>query len=183
VGHLYSGRGAELFLELAGRLGRGVRFLWVGGRAEDVEIWRAKAESKGLSNVTFTGFIHNAQLPLYQAAADILLMPYEYEIGISSGGGNSAQISSPMKMFEYLATGRAIVASDLPVFHEVLNENNSAFCPPERVSMWEGAIRALLDDPLRRAFLAKQARADAAQYAWTARATRILDGFVESGKK
>jgi glycosyltransferase involved in cell wall biosynthesis len=182
VGHLYPGRGVELFLELAGRLGRGVRFLWVGGRPEDVETWRTKVESQGLSNVTFTGFIHNAQLPLYQAAADILLMPYGREIGISSGGGNSAQISSPMKMFEYLATGRAIVASDQPVFHEVLNENNSAFCPPEKVSMWEGAIRALLDDPLRRAFLAKQARADAAQYAWTARAARILDGFVESGK-
>jgi hypothetical protein len=48
--------------------------------------------------------------------------------------------------------------------------------------MWEGAIRALLDDPLRRAFLAKQARADAAQYSWTERAKLILDGFVESGK-
>lgn len=176
AGHLYAGRGMELFLELASRL-RGVRFLWVGGNPQEVELWKGRAESQRLSNVTFGGFIHNAQLPLYQAAADILLMPYSREIGISSGGGHSAQVSSPMKMFEYLASGRAIVSSDLPVFREVLNEGNTVFCPPERPGMWEGAIRALLDDPLRRDCLAKQARADAARYAWTERARRILDGF------
>lgn len=176
AGHLYTGRGMELFLELASRL-RGVRFLWAGGNPQDVETWKSKAESQGLSNVTFSGFIHNAQLPLYQAAAEILLMPYSREIGISSGGGHSAQISSPMKMFEYLAAGRAIIASDLPVFREVLNEGNAISCPPERPGAWEGAIRALLDDPIRRESIAQQARADAAQYAWTARARRILDGF------
>ncbi len=189
TGHLYAGRGMELFLELAGKFqGKNVRFLWAGGKPEDVETWRAKAESKGLSNVTLTGFIHNAQLPLYQAAADILLMPYGREIGISSGGGNSAQVSSPMKMFEYLATGRAIIASDLPVFHEVLNEGNAVFCPPPagehgtgvKTGAWEGAILALLDDPQLRQTLAKQARADAAQYSWTARAERILAGFLDS---
>lgn len=177
AGHLYAGRGVELFLELAARL-RGVRFLWAGGNPEDVELWKGKAESRGLSNVTFSGFIHNAQLPLYQAAADILLMPYSREIGISSGGGNSAQISSPMKMFEYLATGRAIVSSDLPVFREVLNEGNAVFCPPEKTGAWEGTLRALLDDPARRACLAKQARADATRHSWTERARQILDGFL-----
>lgn len=176
AGHLYAGRGVELFLELATRL-QGVRFLWAGGNPKGVERWKGEAESQGLSNVTFSGFIHNAQLPLYQAAADILLMPYSREIGISSGGGHSGQISSPMKMFEYLATGRAIVSSDLPVFREVLNEGNAVFCPPEKTGAWEGAIRALLDDPIRRESIARQAYADAAQYAWTARAQRILDGF------
>ncbi len=187
AGHLYAGRGVELFLELAGRLReKNIRFLWVGGRPEDVETWQAQADLKGLTNVTFTGFIHNAQLPLYQAAADILLMPYGREIGISSGGGHSAQISSPMKMFEYLATGRAIIASDLPVFREVLTEGNAVFCPPpagergsgEKAGAWEGAILALLDNPQRRLALSRQARADAAQYSWTARAERILDGFL-----
>jgi glycosyltransferase involved in cell wall biosynthesis len=177
TGHLYEGRGVDLFLELAARL-REVRFVWAGGRPDDVEKWKAQATFRKLDNVLFTGFVLNEQLPLYQAAADVLLMPYSREIGISSGKGNSARVSSPMKMFEYLATGRAIVASDLPVFREVLNENNAVFCSPEKAIDWEGALRGLFDNPQQREMLSRQARADAQQYSWTERARRILDGFI-----
>jgi len=178
AGHLYAGRGVETFFELAARLS-GAHFLWAGGKPEDVERWRGESSARGLSNVTFTGFINNSQLPLYLAAADVLLMPYARQIAVSSGEGHSAQISSPMKMFEYLAAGRAILASDLPVFREVLNEENAVFCPPENLNMWQGALQSLLDSPVRRGALAQQARQDAQNYSWTARARRILDGFLD----
>jgi glycosyltransferase involved in cell wall biosynthesis len=174
TGHLYKGRGVELFVEMAKKL-RTVRFVWAGGRPEDVTAWQHKTGA--ISNLLFTGFVPNDKLPLYQAAADVLLMPYATTIGISSGGGNSALVSSPMKMFEYLATGRAIVASDLPVFHEVLNDKNAVFCAPEKIKVWEGALQALIDSPERRAELARQARSDAQHYSWTARAEQILNGF------
>lgn len=178
TGHLYAGRGVELFIQLATAFQQhagAVHFVWAGGRPADVEMWQS--QTKALPNLTFCGFIPNALLPMYQAAADVLLMPYSREIGISSGAGHSAQISSPMKMFEYLATGRAILASDLPVFHEVLNKNNAVFCPPEILPAWEGALQELFDNPVRREELARQARADALKYSWTERAKRILDGF------
>ncbi len=177
TGHLYQGRGVDTFIELAKRLS-GVRFVWAGGRPEDVEHYRQLTAE--IPNITFVGFVPNEKLPLYQAAADVLLMPYGSKISISSGGGNSAQISSPMKMFEYLASGRAMIASDLVVFREVLNEKNAAFCPPDDLNAWEGALRGLLDNPTRRETLAKQARADAAQYSWVERAKRILDGFLDA---
>ena len=176
TGHLYTGRGVELFTQLAEAFqNKGVRFLWAGGRPADVEMWQSR--TRNLHNLTFSGFIPNARLPMYQAAADILVMPYSREIGISSGIGHSAQVSSPMKMFEYLATGRAILASDLPVFQEVLNEQNAVFCPPENPTAWEAALQALLADPARRGKLSRQARDDAQKYSWTERARRILDGF------
>jgi glycosyltransferase involved in cell wall biosynthesis len=167
----------ELFVDLAKKK-PAIHFIWAGGQPQDVEIWRAK--TKDIPNVTFAGFVPNAQLPIYQAAADFLLMPYARKIGTSGANGNSAQISSPMKMFEYMASGRAILASDLPVFHEVLNENNAVFCPPEKLVSWEGALQALADNPERRAVLAQQARADAQAYSWTERAKRILYGFPGS---
>jgi len=102
----------------------------VGGNPADTASWIDRLEQDAVKNVKLTGFVPNAELPLYQAAADVLLMPYEKSIA-GSGGGNSAEICSPMKMFDYLASGRVILASDLPVFHEVLNENNAIFCPPE----------------------------------------------------
>ena len=176
AGHLYVGRGVELFLKLARRMDD-VQFIWAGGKTDDVAHCRETA--KDLPNARFLGFIPNQQLPHYQAAADVLLMPYGHNIGISSGAGNSAKISSPMKMFEYLATGRAILSSDLPVFREVLNEGNAVFCPPDDTASWQGALRGLLDNPSRRDVLAAQSRKDAEQYTWTARAKQLLDGFIE----
>jgi len=176
AGHLYPGRGADLFLALAGVLPE-ASFVWAGGAPADVDEWRARGLALGLENVTFTGFVPNERLPLHLAAADILLMPYARSIAISSGGGNSALISSPMKMFEYLAAGRPILASDLPVFREVLDERNAALCPPEDAPAWALALRDLLANPKKRAALSSQARADSARYTWVERARRALDGF------
>jgi glycosyltransferase involved in cell wall biosynthesis len=175
TGHLYAGRGVELFVEIA-KLIPDAKFLWVGGRPRDVDAWKSQVSEMGLNNVTFSGFIPNIELPLYQAAADILLMPYGAKI-TGSSGGDSSEYCSPMKMFDYLAAGRAIVTSDLPVFHEVLNEGNAVFCPAEGVSLWVTAVRTLLDDPARREALASQARQDSLQYSWTERAKRALIGF------
>ena len=175
TGHLYAGRGIDLLAGLAGAL-PSVNFLWVGGRPEEVATWKEKLAGLGMHNVMLTGFIENRRLPLYQAAGDVLLMPYERAIAGSSGG-NSADICSPMKMFDYLACGRAILTSDLPVIHEILNEANACFCPPEDLPAWTKALADLLQDTPRRQLLAAQARSDSARYSWQARARRALEGF------
>src|SRR5207247_9173141 len=79
TGHLYAGRGADLFLALAKSIPQ-VHFVWVGGRPTDITTWKQRAEGENISNITFTGFIPNQDLPLYQSAADILLMPYSRSI-------------------------------------------------------------------------------------------------------
>ncbi len=175
-GHFYAGRGMDVLLELARRFPQ-VQFLWVGGQPEAVENYRNLIAAQGMENVTLTGFIENHRLPLYQAAGEILLMPYERVIA-GSGGGNSADICSPMKMFEYLACGRAIMSSDLPVLREVLNETNAVFCPPEDRTEWQTALQHLLDHPARMAALSQQAKQDAAGYTWLARAEKILNGLM-----
>jgi len=176
TGHLYAGRGADLFLALAKSI-PGAHFIWVGGRPENVAAWKGRAETENISNVTFTGFIPNQNLPLYQAAADVLLMPYSRSIMGSSGTADSASVASPMKMFEYLAAGCAIVSADLPVIREALNEKNAVFCEPDEIGDWRLEIEALLENETRRVELGKQARQDAEGYTWLARAEKILMGF------
>lgn len=173
-GHLYAGRGGELFLALAQAFPQ-AQFLWAGGREEDVQSYRRLAQERALANVTFTGFIPQARLPLVQAAADILLMPYGKSVAGSSGG-NSAEICSPMKLFDYLAVGRAILSSDLPVIREVLDEDTAVFAPPEDAAGWIEALRPLLADAGLRRRLAERAHALAEQYDWQARQARILGG-------
>ena len=176
TGHLYAGRGAELFLALA-RTISSAHFVWVGGRPEDIEVWRQRAETNHLYNITFVGFIPNGSLPVYQAAADILLMPYSKSIMGSSGTADSAGVASPMKMFEYMATGRAIASAYLPVIREVLNENNAVFCRPDDIQSWKSALERLLNDENLRDELGTQARRDAQGYTWVARAQRIMNRF------
>jgi O-antigen/teichoic acid export membrane protein/glycosyltransferase involved in cell wall biosynthesis len=176
TGHLYAGRGMGLLVELARRFPR-VSFLWVGGRPEEVAAWRGRLAEKKLTNVTLTGFVENSRLPLYQAAADLLLMPYERQIAGSSGG-DSAAYASPMKMFEYMACGRAIVSSDLPVIGEVLNETNAVLCPPEEAGAWSEALESLIADPARCERLARQALEDVQRYTWLERARKALQGFL-----
>jgi glycosyltransferase involved in cell wall biosynthesis len=128
TGHIYPGRGADLLFELALRM-PDVHFLWVGGKPDEVDTGASKLAEAGASNVTMTGFVENSRLPLYQAAADVLLMPYGRSISASSGQ-DIAEVINPMKMFDYMAAGRAILSADLPVIHEVLNESNAVFCEP-----------------------------------------------------
>lgn len=178
AGNLYAGRGTDLFLHLAARLPQ-AHFLWVGGSEQEALLWQENARKCNLLNVTFTGFVPHIYLPLYHAAADVLLMPYGKQIGISSGGGHSARFSSPMKMFEYLASGRPILVSDLPVFREVLDDTLAIFCPPEQAETWEQALKALLNDPERCQTLASRSRQAAQKFSWTARAARLLASWEQ----
>ncbi len=175
TGHLYEGRGADLFLALAGKFPQ-THFVWVGGRPAEVENWKAKTEARALANVTFTGFVSNDCIPFYQAAADVLLMPYGSDVATSSGG-NTALICSPMKMFEYMAAERVILTSDLPVLREVLDESMAVFCPPADEAVWESALATLLADESRRKSLGEAACARAARYSWVERARRSLQDF------
>jgi glycosyltransferase involved in cell wall biosynthesis len=141
-----------------------------------VDYWRDRLAQAGASNVTMTGFVENSRLPLYQATADVLLMPYGRSIAASSGQ-DIAEVINPMKMFDDMAAGRAIVSADLPVIHEVLYEGNAVFCEPGNAAAWEQTLRALLADEPRRLALGAQAQKDVAGYTWVARAERALEGF------
>ncbi len=176
TGHFYSGRGMGLMFELARALPE-VNFLWVGGEAPDVTLWESRLRAEGFKNITLTGFVPNQDVPLYQAASDVLLMPYGRHIA-GSGGGDSAEIASPMKMFEYMAAGRAIISSDLPVIHEVLDKNMAIFCNPEDLDAWQTALMSLKEDSQRREKLGKFSQDAVKSFTWYNRAQRAISGFV-----
>lgn len=177
TGHLYQGRGMDLLIELAKKIPE-IQFIWVGGREEDVNLWRDYINQNQIKNIKLVGFVGNEYIPTYQSAADVLLMPYEMSIAGSSGG-NSVDFCSPMKMFEYMAAGKPIISSDLPILHEVLNENNAIFCPYNDVNRWVESINQIRDDPDYGIRLGNQAKVDVEQYSWIERAKKSLDGFVK----
>ena len=174
TGHLYAGRGIDLMLQLAHRCPK-IQFLIVGGQPDAVAVRVRECLERGLGNVRFTGFVENADLPLYQAACDVLLLPHQKRVA-ASGGGDISGVCSPMKMFEYMATGRLIIASDLPVLREVLNDHNAVLCNPEDVAAWQSALERAISDPKWRHSLGRQARQDVEQYTWQRRVRKVLAG-------
>jgi glycosyltransferase involved in cell wall biosynthesis len=87
-----------------------------------------------------------------------------------------AYYASPMKLFEYMASGNPIVASDLPAIAEIIQDGrNGLLVPPGDASALAGALRRLRDDPSLACRLATQAAQDVLPYAWQHRASRILE--------
>lgn len=174
-GHLYAGRGIGLILQLAKKFPN-ILFLLIGGLPKDVTMWKQKAYNNGLGNIIFTSFVPNSIIPLYLAACDILLMPYEKSVSVS-GGGNTVRWMSPMKMFEYMASGCLIIASDLPVLREVLNYENAVLCRPDDINAWQCAIMHAVLDPVWRNEIGNRARIDVQKYSWQSRVRLCLNGI------
>lgn len=172
TGHLYPGRGVNLILEIAARI-PSANFLIVGGEQSDVHKLQEQVKNRQLDNVTLTGFVPNADLPKYQTACDVLLMPYKSKVTASSGG-DIGRYLSPMKLFEYLACGRAICSSNLPVLQEILSNENAVLLPPDEVDAWVAAIQDLIDNPNLRRDLGEKARKTAQKHSWKARAEKIF---------
>jgi len=168
-GHYYEGRGIHLILDLAARLPE-INFLLMGGEPGEAARMIEVVVERKLNNLIITGFIPNAELPRYQAACDVLLMPYQQKVAASSGG-NIARYLSPMKLFEYMACGRAILSSDLPVLREILSPSIAILLPPEDKEAWVQAIVSLREDSTTCQRLGTSAKLEVIAYTWEARAS------------
>ncbi len=173
TGGLYAGRGLEELITAA--KGLTATLIIVGGKDEaSAARFRRFASEQGVTNVRFEGYRPPPQVPLYLAAADVLAMPYSRRT--VAPGGITTDWMSPLKMFEYMAAARPIIASDLPVLREVLHSDENALLvpPDDAVALAVGLERLLADTALSER-LAAQARRDVAAFTWEARARAILN--------
>ena len=169
AGQLYPGRGIEETIEAVSGI-PGALLLLVGGQPEDIARLEGWARVRGFEKcIRFEGQVPNHQVPLYLWAADVLVMPYTSRTA-------TVRFMSPLKMFEYMAAGRPIVATDFPVVREVLEPGRSAILvPPDEVVALRNGIQLALvgGESVTRA--AEFAQAEAGKYTWVERARRILE--------
>lgn len=171
VGTLSAGRGGEQIAAMARAL-PDVEFMVVGGTPEQVEAFRCTAPA----NVVLYGHVAPSQLPELYPRMDVVLAPYQRTVRLDGDVGDTAAFMSPMKLFEYLAWGAAIVFSDLPVVREVLEDGrNALLVEPADVDAWVAAILRFRDEPGLADRLGANARADyLAEHTWDHRAARVL---------
>jgi len=143
-------------------------FIAVGGSAEDIKRYEESAEAFGLGGrVYFLPRRSQKELALFQRIADILLMPFPDK-------AHFRYFMTPLKMLEYMASKRPIIASDLPSIREILNDDNCLFCRPDGAGSLAEKIKLLLNDKVLARRIAEQAYGDAQNYTWEQRAESIL---------
>jgi glycosyltransferase involved in cell wall biosynthesis len=166
---------------------RKVRFMLVGDGNKMSEVTQILSETPGMKYTTLTGLVPQHQAPAYLASTDILVSPH-----VPNPDG-SRFFGSPTKLFEYMAMGKAIIASDLDQIGEILRnslrvgslpkaESNgegsaiAVLCRPKSVDELIHGIRFVVDQPIWRSLLGRNARREALEkYTWTIHVRKILD--------
>ncbi|MFQ5527079.1 MAG: glycosyltransferase family 4 protein, partial [Thermoanaerobaculia bacterium] len=180
VGQLYRGKGLEVLIPLSRRHPE-FEFEVVGGTRDALE---RLATDKLPSNLSLHGFVPPGVLSEWFERFDVVLMPYQRRVEVAGGRSDASRWMSPLKMFEYMAAGKAIVSSDLPVLREVLeDEENAILVPPEDLDSWSEALQRLDRDPdLRKRLGAAAREALLAHYSWDQRASAVLAGLGTPGR-
>ena len=172
-GHLYPGRGIEIIEAMAAKRPNCL-FLLYGGN--DADVIRCR-NTNALNNIQYMGHVPHPVAQQAMLAVDVLLMPYQKEVSIGVAGHDTARWMSPMKMFEYMATGVPIISSDLPVLHEVLeHEQNCLMVAPAEADAWIGALDRFNEDKELAISVGQTAHDDYARHhTWHRRAEALVN--------
>lgn len=144
-----------------------VKFLLVGeGGAKEKEL-KDFVSSKGYEeNVIFTGYVHHDKTPPYISAMDIVIAPYPKL---------DFFYYSPMKIYEYMACGKAVVASKIGQIAEIIKDGyDGMFVEPDNIDELTDRILQLLDAPkLRRTIGTRAWNTVLKNHTWENRAERV----------
>lgn len=162
---LYGWKGLDTFIDTALLCDSSFLFVAVGGYKKEVENLQ-RVYSKQ-TNIVFRERVSPDVVPWYLRAADVLILPNK------KGDRVSEEFTSPMKLFEYMASGIPLIASDLPSIREIIDESCAIIVPPDDPQAFAHAVTRSLEVGF---VLAQKAQERVCQrYTWDIRGKRIRD--------
>lgn len=172
AGSLHEGKGMDLIAELVTRSAN-FELVVIGGNDSQVEHWLEVLRNYR-DRVHFWGHVAHAEVANLLLDCDVLIAPYSSVVK-HTGQDDIAGCLSPLKIFEYMALGKAILCARLPVLNEILKDRrNCILANPDDVDDWLDKI-AILENEALRDQLGSIAKADLeSKYSWDARSKNIL---------
>jgi glycosyltransferase involved in cell wall biosynthesis len=165
-GGLYSFKGVDLLLDVAEKLPQ-IQFAFAGGKPEQLQNYRQQVARKQLDNAIFLGYIQHESLPSLLQAADILAHPHL--------SGTASTFTSPLKFFEYLASGMPIVATEISPLKEFQEQNIIAgWCETDSVEAYTKCLMATLTKYPRKENGYSEQLKFARQFSWESRLEKIF---------
>ncbi len=165
TGQLYGWKGADT-LALAAKNMSGANFVFVGGVEPEITIFKNKYSHT--SNIIIKGSAPRKEMPVYTRASDVLVLPNSGKSKIS------ISYTSPLKLFEYMASAKPIVASDLPSIREIVDEGDVVFFKPDDADSLALSLKKVLHDPVLANSMAQRTFQKSKNYSWLERASQIL---------
>lgn len=167
TGSLYKG-GAELFKYVAEVNPEMIEVIQVGGSSKEIDFWKAYYRKIGCGNVRFIAHQPTDAVRQFQVCADVLLF-------VATLNSPIYWCTSPLKVFEYMATGVPILASNLGSINEILNNDNAFMYDPARPESIKAAIDSIIKNPDEAGRRAGAALHDVrSRYSWHERTNRII---------
>lgn len=169
-GGLHPFKGVDLLIEVAKSLPQ-VLFVFAGGNETQVAAYRQLAAEHQVSNVHFLGFLIQEQLASLLQAADVLVHPHR--------SGEEATFTSPLKFFDYMASGTPIVATEIPPLMEFKPSGVVAgWCEPDQPVQLSECLRRVLQTHPRRVEGYTKTIQFVQQFSWENRIATVLK-YVE----
>lgn len=167
TGSLYSWKGVDTLISAMKYL-PDERLVIVGGGGRTGELKDLTVREGVSDRVDFAGAVPRMLIPEYLSQSKVAVLPNILSM--------PSQFSSPLKLFEYMACGIPVAASDMPVFREVLtHRENAVLVEPNNPEALAEGIRYLIENPVRAEEIAGKAKEDARSFTYEKRAERIAD--------
>ncbi|MBI4919682.1 glycosyltransferase family 4 protein [Candidatus Azambacteria bacterium] len=161
-------KGIKTMIESLSLLEKDAKMVFVGGEESEMGEYKILASRFNVAaQCVFIAYQPYARMIKYIKAMDALVIPFPNE-------PHYAFYASPLKLFEYMASGQPIIASDLPALKEILNDKNALFFKPEDKNDLARAVKMLKASQTLGYHLSRQAFADVKNYTWQQRANNIL---------
>ena len=171
-GFINKSRGFDFICNLS-KIDRTNEYYVIGGTKNEINYFKKKLYRK---NLFLKSYIPNKQINYYLKKMDLLILPYEKKVLVSGGVGEISKFTSPMKLFDYLASSKPIISSSLPVLKEIMiDKRNCIFVDGLNIFRWKLVINKFLNSANQRLIISKNNFSLSKDYSYKKRVKKMFN--------
>jgi glycosyltransferase involved in cell wall biosynthesis len=178
IGSLFKGKGLEVIIYLSKNFPKNNFYVFGDLRTLNKDTFNIN-ELKSIKNLFFKGYVDYKRVPNILLSSKFLLMPYQKKVYVNSKRLEVSNFMSPLKLFDYLASGKPLIASNLSVYSHILKNNqNCILVNNASLENWKKKIDYVLKNYNAIKKLSNNSKKISIKYTWLNRTKKIIDLYL-----